>query len=191
MDYLLQIKIKNGPLMRLMKLKGIDNGHQLAREAGIAITTMGKILNLTLSGINKFGHWRKPVITLADFFNVTPEDIFPAQHIEKPLLKNTIEGEVSLDEMLRLTEITSTQSPELDMLAEEKSGDLDELLETISSRERKVLRDRYGFGDKIYTLRQLGDKYGVGASRIRQIELKALSRLKRRTIIDGRKITDY
>lgn len=190
-DYLLQIKIKNGPLMRLMRSKGIENGLQLSRETGIAPCTVGKLLNLKMSGLNKNGEWRKPVMTMANFFSVGPEHIFPQHHIEIPLMKNTIEGEVSLSEMFHLTEITSTQSPEMDMLDEERSANVSELLAILPSRERTVLQDIYGINGKSYTLKETADRYAVSSSRIQQIRNKALARLTRRTIIDGKEITDY
>jgi RNA polymerase primary sigma factor len=54
------------------------------------------------------------------------------------------------------------------------------LLETLTPREAKVLRMRFGVGEKgEHTLEEVGDRFAVTRERIRQIEAKALDRLRR------------
>ncbi len=56
---------------------------------------------------------------------------------------------------------------------------LDEVLETLTDREEKVLRLRYGLLDgKTHTLEEVGKEFGVTRERIRQIEGKALRKLR-------------
>jgi RNA polymerase primary sigma factor len=55
------------------------------------------------------------------------------------------------------------------------------LLETLSPREAKILRLRFGLGEQgEHTLEEVGERFVVTRERIRQIEAKALDRLKRR-----------
>ena len=52
-------------------------------------------------------------------------------------------------------------------------------LETLKPREERVLRMRFGIGlDTDYTLEEVGKKFSVTRDRIRQIEAKALRKLK-------------
>ena len=52
-------------------------------------------------------------------------------------------------------------------------------LETLKPREERVLRMRVGIGlDTDYTLEEVGKKFSVTRDRIRQIEAKALRKLK-------------
>ena len=56
---------------------------------------------------------------------------------------------------------------------------LDQLLDTLTEREAQVLRLRFGLTDgKSRTLEEVGDEFGVTRERIRQIENKALRKLK-------------
>jgi RNA polymerase primary sigma factor len=56
---------------------------------------------------------------------------------------------------------------------------LDEVLQTLTDREEKVLRLRYGLLDgKTHTLEEVGKEFGVTRERIRQIEGKALRKLR-------------
>ena len=56
---------------------------------------------------------------------------------------------------------------------------LDEVLDTLTDRERQVLRLRFGIGqDRAYTLDEIGKQLGVTRERIRQIETKALRKIR-------------
>jgi len=56
---------------------------------------------------------------------------------------------------------------------------IEEVLGTLSPREARVLRLRFGLNnDKAYTLEEVGEKFGLTRERIRQIEGKALRRLR-------------
>ena len=56
---------------------------------------------------------------------------------------------------------------------------LEELLTTLSPREARILRLRFGLQDgHYYTLEEIGEKFGLTRERIRQIEKEALQRLR-------------
>ncbi|MBQ3918625.1 MAG: RNA polymerase sigma factor RpoD [Oscillospiraceae bacterium] len=57
--------------------------------------------------------------------------------------------------------------------------ELDSVLKTLSDREERVLRYRYGLDDgRSRTLEEVGEKFNVTRERIRQIEAKAIRKLK-------------
>ena len=57
--------------------------------------------------------------------------------------------------------------------------DIEELLEMLSERERRVIRLRYGLDDGVsHTLEEVGREFGVTRERIRQIEQKTLEKLR-------------
>jgi RNA polymerase primary sigma factor len=59
------------------------------------------------------------------------------------------------------------------------SEKLDEVLSTLTPREARILRLRFGLENgKTYTLEEVGEKFGLTRERIRQIEGKALRRLR-------------
>ncbi len=58
-------------------------------------------------------------------------------------------------------------------------GRMVNVLETLSLREREVIKMRFGIGrDDTYTLEELGKKFKVTRERIRQIEIRALKKLR-------------
>ena len=54
-----------------------------------------------------------------------------------------------------------------------------EALEELTPREQRILRMRFGIGDTTdHTLEEVGKEFGVTRERIRQIEAKALAKLR-------------
>lgn len=73
------------------------------------------------------------------------------------------------------TAIAPDDAADFTMLREQ----LDEILDTLTSRERKVLELRFGLIDGTpRTLEEVGKEFDVTRERIRQIEAKALRKLK-------------
>jgi len=79
--------------------------------------------------------------------------------------------------------------------AESASGQLlkeqvKQILGTLTDREQKILRLRFGLDDgKSHTLEEVGQEFSVTRERIRQIEAKALAKLRKHK--DARKLHDY
>ena len=67
---------------------------------------------------------------------------------------------------------------------------LDEVLDTLTEREQKVVRLRFGMNDgRARTLEEVGKEFDVTRERIRQIEAKALRKLRHPS--RSRKLRDY
>jgi RNA polymerase primary sigma factor len=70
-------------------------------------------------------------------------------------------------------------SPYEAVKGKELSDRVTNILSTLSAREEKIIRLRFGIGeDAEYTLEEIGKRFNVSRERIRQIEKKALNRLR-------------
>ena len=87
------------------------------------------------------------------------------------------DGENSLGDMV---EDRTKPTPEEAMNALVQQEEVKELLETLGDRERQVICLRYGLGDeKTHTLEEIGEILGVTRERVRQIEARALEKLRK------------
>ena len=81
-------------------------------------------------------------------------------------------------------------SPEEFATNEMLKDEISQVLETLTEREEKVIRLRFGLEDgKPRTLEEVGLMFGVTRERIRQIEAKALRKLRHPS--RSRKLRDY
>ena len=81
-------------------------------------------------------------------------------------------------------------SPEEFATNEMLKEEISQVLETLTEREEKVIRLRFGLEDgKPRTLEEVGQMFGVTRERIRQIEAKALRKLRHPS--RSRKLRDY
>ena len=70
-------------------------------------------------------------------------------------------------------------APEDEAAASLQNEQIAKLLSTLTERERGIIALRFGFEDGIpHTLEEVGQQYGVTRERVRQIEKKALGKLK-------------
>ncbi len=83
-----------------------------------------------------------------------------------------------------------TISPEESATGQLLKEHVKEMLSALTEREQKILRLRFGLEDgKSHTLEEVGQEFSVTRERIRQIEAKALAKLRKHR--DAKKLRDY
>ncbi len=83
-----------------------------------------------------------------------------------------------------------TVSPEESATGQLLKEHVKEMLGALTEREQKILKLRFGLEDgKSHTLEEVGQEFNVTRERIRQIEAKALAKLRKHK--DARKLHDY
>ena len=78
-----------------------------------------------------------------------------------------------------LIEDTTFQSPSAQIEASDTLNTVNAVLDTLSEREADILRYRFGMkGDSPHTLEEIGQIYGLTRGRVRQLEDKAMRKLR-------------
>lgn len=73
----------------------------------------------------------------------------------------------------------SAENPLANIIKEANSQIIEAILDTLGAREAEILKMRFGIiGDKAMTLEEVGAHYGLSKERIRQIENKAIRKLR-------------
>jgi RNA polymerase primary sigma factor len=105
----------------------------------------------------------------------------------------SLEAPVGEEEDSRLGDFLEDKvslSPEENAIYELLRGHVTEFLQYLNPREQKILKMRFGLEDgRTHTLEEVGQEFGVTRERIRQIEAKALQRLKKHE--EAHKLRDY
>ena len=97
------------------------------------------------------------------------------------------EGDTHFGDFIEDKNVVSPSNATEDMIMQEQ---VESVLKTLSPREETVLRLRFGIGDGYQrTLEEVGNRFGVTRERVRQIETKALKKLRHPTRC--RKLRDF
>ena len=117
---------------------------------------------------------------IADFCELSIEKVEEIKKISQQPL--SLEGPLGDEEGHSIVEFVEDDTFQLaqdEMSRESLRQVLDEVIDELTDREARVLRLRFGFEDgKVRTLEEVGWIYQVTRERIRQIESKALSKLR-------------
>lgn len=118
---------------------------------------------------------------IATEMNVEVEKIYQIEKISQ----DTISLELPVgddDDRSRLSDFISDDkitSPDQEVSHSILTDQITEILDTLSEKERKILEMRHGLLDGTYhTLEEVGKEFGVTRERIRQIEAKALEKIR-------------
>jgi RNA polymerase primary sigma factor len=96
-----------------------------------------------------------------------------------PLSLESPVGDEEDSELGMFVEDEVTPTPSQSVFSNMLKEKVNEVLSTLSPREARIIRLRFGLdNDRAYTLEEVGQKFGLTRERIRQIEGKALRRLR-------------
>jgi len=143
------------------------------------VETINKLIRVQRQLLQKFGREPTPE-EIADRMEFTPDKVREIMKIsQEPVSLETPIGEEEDSHLGDFIEDSEVEAPSdaasFTMLQEQ----LQEVLNTLNERERKVIQLRFGLQDgHPRTLEEVGREFGVTRERIRQIESKTLSKLR-------------
>lgn len=124
------------------------------------------------------GHTPK-VDEVAEELGMTPEQV--REVLTQVPRSVSLELKVGQDKDTELMDLleTDTQSPEDELMREALQSDVQEILLDLTAREQEVIALRFGFQDGVaHSLSEIGRILNLSRERVRQIEAKALQKLR-------------
>ncbi len=143
------------------------------------IEVINKLLRATRQLVQELGY-EPSVEQIAQRMDVPVSKVRHARKIaQQPLSLETPLGEDEDSRLIDYLQDTTSLSPTEAMVRVNLSEKTAEVLHSLSPREEKIIRLRFGLEDgSEHTLEQVGQEFRVTRERIRQIEAKALRKLR-------------
>ncbi|HZT80791.1 MAG TPA: RNA polymerase sigma factor RpoD [Gemmataceae bacterium] len=143
------------------------------------IETMSKLRNVSKRLLQEMG--REPTIEeLSKAAGINPEETRRVMKISRhPISLDRPVGESEDSYFGDFIEDDSAESPVQAATQEMLKDKIEQVLKTLTYREREIIKLRYGLGDGYtYTLEEVGRIFKVTRERVRQIEAKAVRKLQ-------------
>ena len=173
-DYRVTVRVRNNNILKMIEGKGIS-GTKVAKDIGMSYATLSRYIQLRDSPIDAKGAVKPTAQRLCDYFGMLVEEVWSLEQLT-PIECNSREVEFSYQELTRLENISD---PVLSLENDQLKEVIDFTLDTkLTPRESKILKLRYGFEGDPLSLEQIGAMFDVGRERVRQIEAKALRKLR-------------
>jgi RNA polymerase primary sigma factor len=163
------------------------------QAVGRAVADYGRTIRLPVHVIESLNRLTRERRTLAAELGRDPRPEELAKRLELPVGKvqllleaskspASLEAPIGEDEETRLGDMvkdTSAQTPEEAAMRNQMAAEVERAMAALTDREKEVMRLRYGLGtDREHTLEEVGRKLFITRERVRQIEAKALVKMR-------------
>ncbi|HVL66900.1 MAG TPA: sigma-70 family RNA polymerase sigma factor [Vicinamibacterales bacterium] len=163
------------------------------QAVGRAVADYGRTIRLPVHVMESLNKLQKERRALSSELGRDPTPQELAQKMDMPLGKvqllleaartpASLEATVGEDEETRLGDLVkdvSAQSPEEAAMSNQMASEVERAMTPLTDREKEVMRLRYGLGmEREYTLEEVGRRLGITRERARQIEAKALQKMR-------------
>ena len=115
---------------------------------------------------------------IADYTGMEADDVLSILEISTSIV--SLDSEINVDNgtLMDVVEDT-TYAPDQELIKKCIKEDTVRFLETLMEREKEILKYRFSFyGGEKYTLKQIGEEMGISPETVRQIEIRALRKLR-------------
>lgn len=156
---------------------------QQSREIRVPVhvaENMKKVQKVSKELLQELGREPLPKEIAAKIPGKTEDDIKNIlSYLQSPVSLETPVGEEGENSLGDMVEDRTEATPEEAMNTLVQKEEVSELLESLSDRERQVIKLRYGLEDgKTHTLEEIGSILSVTRERVRQIEARAMEKLR-------------
>lgn len=174
-EYRLQVRVKNNLILKRINLMGFDSVSKFCEKYNICDSQLGQLINFVQSPYDRKGEYKKIALDLMKIFNCTLSELFTETQLQLKRKKSKIEIEISEKQLQIISNDNTNQNPLLIYEKEQEIEKLHNAIKYLTEREQKFLISR--FFDNL-TYEEMAKKYSLTRERCRQIELRAIRKLR-------------
>lgn len=189
-EFNIKVSVRNNLILKAIKEQGHTNLNKFAKECNVSIHGLYGLVNLKEAPLTVEGEFSKPAKELMEALGACPVELWTDEQLTMRLKSNMVERELS-KEGLQIALQSNARSligldyPEQQLEEEERKILVSDRLDSLTPREAKILRLRFGFDNTpAHTLEEIGKIFKVTREQIRHIEARALRKMRHPTRSD-------
>lgn len=187
-DYEIKVKARNNRILSRIRERGYATVAAFCTAHNLTYSKVGQIVTMrlpaTMTGKDGKKRWRVPVLDLAEALGVDPSELFTERQAGGGVRQfTTLMHEDALVALAEIKpDVPALETPEDVARREDRDRWLTNALSALTERERGVIEARFGINGAEKTGDEIGHEQGVTRERIRQIEIKALRKLREHAV---------
>ena len=169
-DYRIKVGIRNARLLRAIEATGHRSVAAFAKAEEIEYQQLIALIGMRIAPIGRDGGFSQIASAVMESLGSLPQDLWTTEQLNAELPRSTYERDVSTDDIAAtLEQIHASNTIRL-------------LSDSITPREEKVIHKRF---EDDCTLEEVGVVEGVCAQRVRQIQAKAIRKMREKAVKIG------
>lgn len=178
-EFRLKVSVRNNLLLSAIEAQGYISVAEFERACELGSGSINNLVAMREAPILQSGEFSQKARLVMEVLGAAPTDLWTEQQLTIKLKTNSGERAIDANLVQHLLEQKNRNdylpSPEDLLLAAETSAIVNEVLGTLDPQEKEVLHERFSNDS---TLDEVGKIHGVHRERVRQIEAKALRKLR-------------
>jgi RNA polymerase sigma factor (sigma-70 family) len=183
-EYRVKVTVRNNLLLTAMENAGYKTQADFARAAGLSTNQVNELVAMRKPPLGEMGDFCETAKVIMEVLGACPSELWSDEQLVMSLKRNTSNALLHQRELLSIFGKNATEliGFEPENVEEQENIDLKNLMEntlsTLTPREKKVLQLKFGVDTQEHTYYEIGNQMDLTAERIRQIEAKALKKMR-------------
>jgi RNA polymerase sigma factor (sigma-70 family) len=183
-EFNLKVTVRNNLVLTAITNSGYTNLAKFAKDNRLSLTQLYDTINLKRPPMLQTGEFSPFAMKLMETLGACPTDLWTNEQLTMKLKRNTSYRELGTEELQKCLQSSARSLIGLDYCeqeAEEQEAEeiIEGMVDSLTPREARVLRLRFGLdGEDEHTLEEIAEKIGFTRERVRQVEAKALRKMR-------------
>lgn len=183
-EFNLKVTVRNNLVLTAITNSGYTNLAKFAKDNKLSLGLLYDTINLKRPPMLQTGEFSPFAMELMEVLGACPTDLWTAEQLTMKLKKNTTYRELGKEELQKCLQSSARSLIGLEYSeqeAEEQEAEeiIDGMVDSLTPREARLLRLRFGLGGvDEHTLEQVAEKFKLTRERVRQIEARALRKMR-------------
>lgn len=173
-EYRVKVSVSNNLLIQAIENAGYKNQSDFARAIGCGTSNINMLCGLRISPMTREGEFTKVANQVMEALGACPTDLWTEEQLTMNLKKSSSWSVMGREELHVL--MNGEQKSLLESVAgQELKKAMDDVRKTLTYREQQIIGLRF---DEDKSLEECGKELGVSRERVRQMEAKALRKMR-------------